>query len=430
MNITSALKQSKRITAENTDKKTPSRSGRHYFIHTEGIFLINLLAKFFIKNSKNYKDPNVRSAYGYLCGIVGIVINIILFGGKFIAGFLSGSVAVTADAFNNLSDAGSSVISLIGFRLASQKPDPHHPFGHGRFEYISSLIISMVIVMMGFELGRDSIGKIVAPEKVEYSALTFIILGISILAKFYMFLYNQAIGKKIDSATLRATATDSISDTVSTCAVLFSAILTVKTGILIDGWIGLAVAGFIMFAGISSAKETIDSLLGTPPDEEFCKNVEEIVLSHEGMIGIHDMIVHNYGPGRVFISLHAEVPSDGNFVDIHDTIDNIEHDIMRETGCLATIHMDPVDVRDELTAQMKAKVSEIISETDEQITFHDFRMVSGPTHTNVIFDIVVPYNYKYSDEEIVEIIATKIHESDERFFAVIDVDKDFTEHKK
>lgn len=392
--------------------------------------MIKLLAGIFIENNKDYKDQKVRSAYGYLCGIVGIVINILLFGGKFIAGFISGSVAVTADAFNNLSDAGSSVISLIGFRLASQKPDPHHPFGHGRFEYIASLIISMVIIMMGFELGKDSVIKIINPAEVEYSALTFWVLGISILAKFYMFIYNRSIGKKIDSSTLKATATDSISDTVSTLAVLVSAILTFKFGILIDGWVGLAVAGFIMFAGISSAKETIDSLLGTPPDEEFCKSVEDIVLSHDGMIGIHDMIVHNYGPGRVFISLHAEVPSDGNFVDIHDTIDNIEHDIMRETGCLATIHMDPVDVRDELTNQMKAKVGEIISEIDEQITFHDFRMVSGPTHTNVIFDIVIPYNYKYSDEEIVSIIADKIHETNERFFAVIDVDKDFVDHKK
>ena len=235
--------------------------------------MIKFLSKFFIKNNENYTDPEVRSAYGYLCGMVGIVINIILFGGKFLAGFISGSVAVTADAFNNLSDAGSSIISLIGFRLAAQKPDPHHPFGHGRFEYISSLIISMVIIMMGFELGRDSVMKIVHPDNVEYSLLTFVILGISILAKFYMFVYNRSIGKKINSATLKATATDSISDTVSTAAVLISAIFTIKTGIVIDGWVGLAVAGFIMFAGISSAKETIDSLLGTPPEADFCKKV-------------------------------------------------------------------------------------------------------------------------------------------------------------
>ena len=233
--------------------------------------MINLLSKIFIKNNENYTDQNVRSAYGYLCGIVGIVINILLFGGKFLAGFLSGSVAVTADAFNNLSDAGSSIISLIGFRLASQKPDPHHPFGHGRFEYIASLIISMVIIMMGFELGKDSIGKIIVPEKVEYSWITFAVLIVSIFAKFYMFIYNRSIGKKIDSSTLRATATDSISDTVSTFAVLISAILTVSTEIVIDGWVGLAVAGFIMFAGISSAKETIDSLLGTPRTRNFVK---------------------------------------------------------------------------------------------------------------------------------------------------------------
>jgi len=308
--------------------------------------LIKLLAKFFIKDNKNYTDQKVRSAYGYLCGILGIAINILLFGGKFMAGAISGSVAVTADAFNNLSDAGSSAISLIGFRLASQKPDPHHPFGHGRFEYIASLIISMVIIFMGFELGKDSVGKIVAPVDVEYSALTFAILGISILAKFYMFLYNRSIGKKIDSSTLKATATDSISDTVSTFAVLVSAVLCEAFDIMIDGWVGLVVAGFIMFAGISSAKETIDSLLGTAPDEEFCKKVQDIVLSHDGMIGIHDMIVHNYGPGKLFASIHAEVDSRGTLVEVHDMIDKMEKNIKNSLNIEIVIHMDPVSVDD------------------------------------------------------------------------------------
>lgn len=387
--------------------------------------MIKFLAKIFIKDSENVTDQRVRSAYGYLCGAVGIVLNILLFVGKFAAGTLSGSVAVTADAFNNLSDAGSSVISLIGFRLASQKPDPHHPFGHGRFEYIASLVISIIIIVMGFELGKSSFEKIVRPEPVEYSALTFVILAVSILVKLYMFLYNRSTGKRIDSSTMRATAMDSISDAVSTTAVLVSSVIAFFTSVSVDGWMGLAVAAFILFTGFKSAKETVDSLLGAPPEKEFVDEVANIVLSHDGIIGIHDMIVHNYGPGREFVSLHAEVPSDGNMVEIHDTIDNIEHDILQEMGCLATIHMDPVDVRDEFTANVKKRVKEIIKAIDPVITFHDFRMVSGPTHTNVIFDIVVPYGYKLSDEEVVKRISDAIHESDENLFAVIEVDKDF-----
>ncbi len=387
--------------------------------------MIKFLAKIFIKDSENVTDQRVRSAYGYLCGAVGIVLNILLFVGKFAAGTLSGSVAVTADAFNNLSDAGSSVISLIGFRLASQKPDPHHPFGHGRFEYIASLVISIIIIVMGFELGKSSFEKIVRPEPVEYSALTFVILAVSILVKLYMFLYNRSTGKRIDSSTMRATAMDSISDAVSTTAVLVSSMIAFFTSVSVDGWMGLAVAAFILFTGFQSAKETVDSLLGAPPEKEFVDEVANIVLSHDGIIGIHDMIVHNYGPGREFVSLHAEVPSDGNMVEIHDTIDNIEHDILQEMGCLATIHMDPVDVRDEFTANVKKRVKVIIEAIDPVITFHDFRMVSGPTHTNVIFDIVVPYGYKLSDEEVVKRISDAIHESDENLFAVIEVDKDF-----
>lgn len=392
--------------------------------------MIKFLAKIFIKDSENVTDQRVRSAYGYLCGAVVIVLNILLFVGKFAAGTLSGSVAVTADAFNNLSDAGSSVISLIGFRLASQKPDPHHPFGHGRFEYIASLVISIIIIVMGFELGKSSFEKIVRPEPVEYSALTFVILAVSILVKLYMFLYNRSTGKRIDSSTMRATAMDSISDAVSTTAVLVSSMIAFFTSVSVDGWMGLAVAAFILFTGFQSAKETVDSLLGAPPEKEFVDEVANIVLSHDGIIGIHDMIVHNYGPGREFVSLHAEVPSDGNMVEIHDTIDNIEHDILQEMGCLATIHMDPVDVRDEFTANVKKRVKVIIEAIDPVITFHDFRMVSGPTHTNVIFDIVVPYGYKLSDEEVVKRISDAIHESDENLFAVIEVDKDFAGHIK
>ena len=391
--------------------------------------MIKLLAKIFIKDSQNTADSKVRVAYGYLCGAVGIALNILLFAGKIIAGTISGSVAVTADAFNNLSDAGSSIISLIGFRLASQKPDPHHPFGHGRFEYIASLIISIIIVLMGFELGKSSFEKIVAPQAVEYSAVTFAVLGVSVLVKLYMFFYNNSVGKKIDSATMRATAMDSISDAVSTGAVLISAVIAMITNLALDGWMGLVVAVFIMVTGFKSAKETIDSLLGTPPSPEFVKQIEDMALQYDDIIGVHDMIVHNYGPGRTFVSLHAEVPSDGDIVAIHDTVDNAEREIAKELGCLVTIHMDPVDVHDEHTAQLRENVSEIIKQINPDITFHDFRVVSGPTHTNLIFDIVSPMDCGLSDQELADTIADKIHQCNESYFAVINVDKDFASYQ-
>ncbi len=391
--------------------------------------MIKLLAKIFIKDSQNTADSKVRVAYGYLCGAVGIALNILLFAGKIIAGTISGSVAVTADAFNNLSDAGSSIISLIGFRLASQKPDPHHPFGHGRFEYIASLIISIIIVLMGFELGKSSFEKIVAPQAVEYSAVTFAVLGVSVLVKLYMFFYNNSVGKKIDSATMRATAMDSISDAVSTGAVLISAVIAMFTNLALDGWMGLVVAAFIMVTGFKSAKETIDSLLGTPPSPEFVKQIEDMALQYDDIIGVHDMIVHNYGPGRTFVSLHAEVPSDGDIVAIHDTVDNAEREIAKELGCLVTIHMDPVDVHDEHTAQLRENVSEIIKQINPDITFHDFRVVSGPTHTNLIFDIVSPMDCGLSDQELADTIADKIHQCNESYFAVINVDKDFASYQ-
>lgn len=391
--------------------------------------MIKLLAKIFIKDSQNTADSKVRVAYGYLCGAVGIALNILLFAGKIIAGTISGSVAVTADAFNNLSDAGSSIISLIGFRLASQKPDPHHPFGHGRFEYIASLIISIIIVLMGFELGKSSFEKIVAPQAVEYSAVTFAVLGASVLVKLYMFFYNNSVGKKIDSATMRATAMDSISDAVSTGAVLISAVIAMFTNLALDGWMGLVVAAFIMVTGFKSAKETIDSLLGTPPSPEFVKQIEDMALQYDDIIGVHDMIVHNYGPGRTFVSLHAEVPSDGDIVAIHDTVDNAEREIAKELGCLVTIHMDPVDVHDEHTAQLRENVSEIIKQINPDITFHDFRVVSGPTHTNLIFDIVSPMDCGLSDQELADTIADKIHQCNESYFAVINVDKDFASYQ-
>lgn len=387
--------------------------------------MVELLSRFFIPDRTNYQLPAVRTAYGTLCGALGIVLNLLLFAGKFLAGTLSGSVAVTADAFNNLSDAGSSFISMAGFKLASQKPDPEHPFGHGRFEYIAGFVISILILVMGFELGKSSLEKIREPEAVEYSILTFVILGVSVAVKLYMYLYNKKTGEKIQSASMKATAMDSVSDAVSTTAVLLSALISLHFSIQLDGWMGLVVAGFILYTGYQSAKETINSILGEAPDPEFVAKIRSIVLSHEHILGIHDMIVHNYGPGRSFVTLHAEVPSDGDIVAMHDVVDHIEWDIYEETGCLATIHMDPLDTRDEETNREREEVRRILAELDPIITFHDFRMVSGPTHTNVIFDVVVPYGYALSDRELSGKIADRIHEENERIFAVITVDKDF-----
>ena len=282
---------------------------------------------------------------------------------------------------------------------------------------------------MGFELGKSSFEKIVAPQAVEYSAVTFAVLGASVLVKLYMFFYNNSVGKKIDSATMRATAMDSISDAVSTGAVLISAVIAMFTNLALDGWMGLVVAAFIMVTGFKSAKETIDSLLGTPPSPEFVKQIEDMALQYDDIIGVHDMIVHNYGPGRTFVSLHAEVPSDGDIVAIHDTVDNAEREIAKELGCLVTIHMDPVDVHDEHTAQLREKVSEIIKQINPDITFHDFRVVSGPTHTNLIFDIVSPMDCGLSDQELADTIADKIHQCNESYFAVINVDKDFASYQ-
>ena len=385
--------------------------------------MIKLLAKIFIKDSQNTADSKVRVAYGYLCGAVGIALNILLFAGKIIAGTISGSVAVTADAFNNLSDAGSSIISLIGFRLASQKPDPHHPFGHGRFEYIASLIISIIIVLMGFELGKSSFEKIVAPQAVEYSTVTFAVLGVSVLVKLYMFFYNNSVGKKIDSATMRATAMDSISDAVSTGAVLISAVIAMFTNLALDGWMGLVVAAFIMVTGFKSAKETIDSLLGTPPSPEFVKQIEDMALQYDDIIGVHDMIVHNYGPGRTFVSLHAEVPSDGDIVAIHDTVDNAEREIAKELGCLVTIHMDPVETDNEKLNEAKSIIAARIRELHPSLTIHDFRMTKGENRENLIFDVVVPFGFRLSDSEVKAKISKRLTEFDGRYNAVINVDK-------
>lgn len=388
--------------------------------------MITFMASLFIKDSKNYKEPSVRQAYGVLSGAVGIGLNILLFFGKWLAGTISGSIAITADAFNNLSDAGSSIITLIGFRLSGQEPDPEHPFGHGRMEYISGLLVSVAILVMGFELIWSSIGKLRSPEPIESSALVFGILIASILVKLYMFFYNHSLSKKIESAAMKATSVDSLSDTVATTLVLIATLISKYTGLLLDGWFGILVGLFILYTGGSTLKETIDLLLGRPPKQEFIDEVKEIVLGHSMVHGVHDLIVHDYGPGRVMISLHAEVDVNGDIQDIHEQIDHIEHELQEKLHCSATIHMDPIVTDDKEVLVMKAKVEEMVHFLDESFSMHDFRMVKGSTRTNLIFDVEVPRKTSYTDNEIVNWLKERIHElPGSKYFAVIQIDHEY-----
>lgn len=387
--------------------------------------MFGILSRLFIKNGKNYENPEVRRAYGTLSGALGIFLNIILFAGKLTAGIISGSVAIVADALNNLSDAGSSVITLIGFHMAGQKPDKGHPFGHGRIEYISGLIVSMLIVLMGFELGKSSVEKIITPTGTEFSIIAVIILAASILVKLYMCFYNRSVGKKISSPAMMATAADSLSDCVATTVVLACTLITKFTGTDLDGICGTAVAIFIFIAGIRAAKDTIDPLLGVPPTEEFVNEIGETVMSHKGVLGFHDLVVHDYGPGRRMISLHAEVPADEDLLKTHDTIDNIEREFSVKLGCDAVIHMDPIETDDKITMETRRKIAELVKIIDERVTIHDFRMVTGPTHTNVIFDIVVPYEVKRPEAEIRRDIERMVKTLDSNYYAIVHVDKSF-----
>ena len=387
--------------------------------------MITLLSRWFIRDRDHVTDPAVRRAYGQLCGLTGIGLNVLLFIGKFLAGTISGSIAITADAFNNLSDAGSSVITLLGFRLAGRKPDPEHPFGHGRIEYISGLIVSGLILLMGAELAKTSFDKILHPAAVDFSVIAMVILAVSILVKLYMSLYNRQIGKKINSAAMAATAADSISDAISTSAVLAAMLVAKFSGLMIDGYVGMIVAVLILISGVKAAKETIAPLLGQAPETEFVQQIERIVMSHPPICGIHDLVVHDYGPGRVMISLHAEVPAGGDMLELHDVIDNAEIALRRELNCEAVIHMDPIVTDDGITSELRAKVSKLVKTIDERITIHDFRIVPGNTHTNLIFDAVVPFDIGISAQEVSERISRLVSGMDSNYFAVVLVEHSY-----
>lgn len=387
--------------------------------------MVSLLSRFFIKNRDDITNPAVRKAYGSLCSALGITLNVLLFAGKYAAGLISGSIAITADAFNNLSDAGSSAISLIGFRLAGKKPDPDHPFGHGRLEYISGLCVAALILVMGVELLISSVEKIISPEPVENGLLPAIILIVSIGVKVYMSLYNRAIGKKISSSAMLATATDSLSDSIATAVVLLSMLVSYLFSVNIDGYAGVLVALFILFAGVGVARDTLSPLLGQAPDPELVQKIEDIVMARDEIIGMHDLVVHDYGPGRLMISLHAEVDGRGDIFELHDAVDVVERILAQELGCEATIHMDPVVCDDERVDAEHRRLLEIIADLGDVLSIHDFRMVPGPSHTNLVFDAVIPGSLSKTTEEVRKEICQAVEEKMPGRFAVVTVDTSY-----
>ena len=387
--------------------------------------MTELLIKLFIKDNKNTKDPKVRGAYGKLSGAVGIAINLILCISKFLAGVMTGSITVTADAVNNLSDAGSSIITLFGFKLSEKPADKEHPYGHGRIEYISALTVSIFVILMGVELLKSSVAKIRTTEAVEFSTVAIVVLVLSILGKLWLALFNWKLGNKINSTATKAVVTDSLSDTASTFAALVSLIISHKTGFNCDGYFGAAVSILILWSGISLVKETLAPLLGQPPEKEFYEEIKNEIMSYDGIVGVHDLIIHDYGPSRLFASAHAEVPSDIDIMQSHDTIDLIEREIQKKYGMLISIHLDPIVVDDERINELREITQNAVKEINPNFSIHDFRVVDGTTHTNLIFDVVLTYDEKRSSAEITRLISEKLSKIDERLFCVITVDYAF-----
>ncbi len=387
--------------------------------------LSDRLIRRFVPCADRVQDPAVRGAYGKLAGITGIAANVLLFFGKVLAGLLSGSVAMIADAFNNLSDAGSSVVTLVGFRLSSAPPDKEHPFGHGRMEYLSALTVAALIMMAGVELAMSAVDKILHPEVSEFSWVAAVILFVSIIVKAWMAHFNRLVGRRIRSEALEASAADSRNDVICTSVVLLSSVVTLFTDWAIDGWVGAAVALFVVWSGFSIVRETISPLLGEAPDPELVKAIRELVESEEGIVGVHDLIVHNYGPGRCIVSLHAEVPSHENILKSHELIDSVERRLSHEMNIIACIHMDPVDTQDERVSSLRMIAETVLQDIDPRLTLHDFRVVFGEERSNIIFDAVVPFDYKEAALLQAE-VERRMQMVDPRLFAVITVDRDWS----
>lgn len=384
-----------------------------------------ILIKLFVKDSENVNDIKVRTAYGTLASVTGIVLNIILAVFKYIAGVISGSISITADAINNLSDAGSSIVSLAGVKLAAKPADKDHPYGHGRLEYISAMAVAVLVFLMGFELLKSSFDKIIHPEPVTFNWVALIILVLSIFAKLWLGLFNRKLGRKINSAPMLAVMKDSFSDCLATSVAAISIIVSAFSDINVDGFLGIFVACFILYTGFNILKDTLGDLLGRPPEKEFVDSIENKIMSYDNIIGVHDLIVHNYGPSRKFASVHAEVPSNANIMEVHDIIDLIERDIFHEFGMIISIHMDPIVVDDERINELKKITSDVVKNICDEMSIHDFRMVEGPTHTNLIFDLIVPLNYKMENDEISKKVQDELSKIDERYYTVITVEHSF-----
>ena len=384
-----------------------------------------ILVKLFIRDSENTRNPQVRTAYGTLGSVAGIVTNILLAILKYVAGMLSGSISVTADAINNLSDAGASIISLVGVKLSAKPADKGHPYGHGRVEYISVLAVAFLVLLMGIELFKSSVDKIINPVPVKFSIVSLCILIFSIFAKLWLGFFNKKLGKKINSAPMMAVMKDCFSDCLATGVAAIAIIVSAFSDINIDGYLGIIVACFIFIAGFNILKETMADLLGKPAEKEFVDEITNKILSYDKIVGVHDMIIHDYGPGRKFASAHAEVPSNENIMEIHDVIDLIERDILNEFGMIISIHMDPIIVDDEKINALRQMTSSLVVEMCEEMSIHDFRVVDGPTHTNLIFDLIVPHKYHMNNDEVRSEIENKLSKIDERYFAVITVEHSF-----
>lgn len=384
-----------------------------------------ILVKLFIRDSENIRNPQVRTAYGTLGSVAGIVTNILLAILKYVAGMLSGSISVTADAINNLSDAGASIISLVGVKLSAKPADKGHPYGHGRVEYISALAVAFLVLLMGIELFKSSVNKIINPVPVKFSIVSLCILIFSIFAKLWLGFFNKKLGKKINSAPMMAVMKDCFSDCLATSVAAIAIIVSAFSDINIDGYLGIIVACFIFIAGFNILKETMADLLGKPADKEFVDEITNKIISYDKIVGVHDMIIHDYGPGRKFASAHAEVPSNEDIMEIHDVIDLIERDILNEFGMIISIHMDPIIVDDEKINALRQMTSSLVVEMCEEMSIHDFRVVDGPTHTNLIFDLIVPHKYHMNNDEVRSEIENKLSKIDERYFAVITVEHSF-----